>query len=322
MPTFADIQAAARRLDGIAHRTPVLRSRTLNQRVGAELWLKCENFQRMGAFKFRGAYNAISQLSAQQKATGVLTHSSGNHAQAIALAGGLLGTKTTIVMPSDAPRVKLAATREYGAEIVLYDRRERTREAVSAELEREHGYTFIAPFDNEQVIAGQGTAAMELFEETGPLDLLLVCLGGGGLLSGSAIAARTMSPGCRVIGVEPEAADDGLQSLRSGVLVQIPDPPTIADGARTSLCERTFKLIQAHVDDIVCVSDAELIATMRFLFERMKIVVEPTGALAVAALLHGKVQANGLRIGAIISGGNVDPAVAGAWFANYSESTP
>ena len=316
MPNFADIQAAAARLAGIAHRTPVLSSRTLNQRVEAQVWLKCENFQRMGAFKFRGAYNAISQLSERQKERGVLTHSSGNHAQAIALAGQLLGVNTTIVMPSDAPRVKLAATRDYGAQIVLYDRLETTREAISAELEREHGYAFIAPFDNDQVIAGQGTAALELFEETGPLDVLLVCLGGGGLLSGSAIAARALSPSCRVIGVEPEAANDGLQSLRGGVLVQIANPPTIADGARTSICERTFRLIQANVDDIVCVSDAELVATMRFLFERMKIVVEPTGALAVAALLHGKIDAPGARIGAIISGGNVDPAAAGAWFAS------
>lgn len=315
-PNFADIQAAAARLSGIAHRTPVLRSRTLNERVAADVSLKCENFQRMGAFKFRGAYNAISLLSEEQKARGVLTHSSGNHAQAIALAGRLLGVKTIIVMPRDAPRVKLAATRDYGAEIVLYDRRETTREVVSAQLEREHGYAFIAPFDNDHVIAGQGTAALELFEETGALDYLLVCLGGGGLLSGSAIAARAISPACRVIGVEPEAADDGLQSLRSGALVQISDPATIADGARTSICERTFRLIQANVDDIVCVSDAELVATMRFLFERMKIVVEPTGALAVAALLHGKIRAPGQRIGAIISGGNVDPAAVGAWFAS------
>lgn len=314
--SFADIQAAAKRLDGIAHRTPVLRSSTLNQRIGAEVWLKCENFQRMGAFKFRGAYNAISQLTSAQKSRGVLTHSSGNHAQAIALAGGLLGVKTVIVMPSDAPRVKLAATRDYGAEIVLYDRSKTTREDVSAAHEREHNYAFIAPFDNDQVIAGQGTAAKELLEETGPLDTLLVCLGGGGLLSGSAIAARAISPTCRVIGVEPETADDGLQSFRSGQLIQIADPPTIADGARTSICERTFRLIQANVDDIVCVSDAELIATMRFLFERMKIVVEPTGALAVAALLHGKIRNPGRRIGAIISGGNVDPTALGAWFAS------
>ncbi len=306
MPCFADVQSAHTLLTGIAHRTPVMRSDTLDQRVNAHVFLKCENFQRMGAFKFRGAYNAMARLDAAQKLRGVLTHSSGNHAQAIALSGQLLDIQTTIVMPQDAPAVKLAATRGYGGNIVLYDRSQTTREQISADLLAAHGYSFIPPFDHEHVIAGQGTAGLELLEETANLDVLVVCLGGGGLLSGCALAARALAPNCKVIGVEPQAGNDGMQSLHTGKLIQFNNPDTIADGARTALCERTFKLIQQHVDDIVCVTDQELIETMFFLWERLKIVVEPTGALAVAAILHNKIDVKGKRVGAIISGGNVD----------------
>ena len=306
MPCFADVQSAHTLLTGIAHRTPVMRSDTLDQRVNGQVFLKCENFQRMGAFKFRGAYNAMARLDSAQKQRGVLTHSSGNHAQAIALSGQLLDIQTTIVMPQDAPAVKLAATRGYGGNIVLYDRSQTTREQISADLLARQGFSFIPPFDHEHVIAGQGTAGLELLEETAHLDVLVVCLGGGGLLSGCAIAARALAPHCKVIGVEPQAGNDGMQSLHTGKLIQFNNPDTIADGARTALCERTFKLIQQHVDDIVCVTDQELIETMYFLWERLKIVVEPTGALAVAAILHNKIDVKGKRVGAIISGGNVD----------------
>ena len=306
MPSFVDVQSAAALLAGIAHRTPVLRSDTLDQAVQAQVFLKCENFQRMGAFKFRGAYNAMARLTDAQKQRGVLTHSSGNHAQAIALSGRLLGVNTTIVMPHDAPAVKLAATRGYGGNIVLYDRMETTREAISANLLATHGYSFIPPFDHEHVIAGQGTAGLELLEEIAALDVLVVCLGGGGLLSGCALAAKALLPNCMMIGVEPQAGNDGMLSLRAGKLIQFNNPDTIADGARTALCERTFALIQKHVDDIVCVSDQELLQTMFFLWERLKIVVEPTGALAAAAILHNKIDVKGKRVGAIVSGGNVD----------------
>ena len=321
MPCFSDVQSAAALLTGIVHRTPVLHSDTLDQKVQAKVYLKCENFQRMGAFKFRGAYNAMARLTDTQRQRGVLTHSSGNHAQAIALSGRLLGVNTTIVMPQDAPAVKLAATRGYGGNIVLYDRMETTREAISANLLAAHGYSFIPPFDHEHVIAGQGTAGLELLEETGALDVLLVCLGGGGLLSGCALAAKALMPNCVVIGVEPLAGNDGMLSLRAGKLIQFNSPDTIADGARTPLCERTFALIQKHVDDIVCVSDQELLQTMFFLWERLKIVVEPTGALAVAAILHNKVDVKGKRVGAIISGGNVDLKQLSDLFALANEST-
>ena len=320
MPCFADVQSAAALLAGIAHRTPVLRSDTLDQRVNAQVLLKCENFQRMGAFKFRGAYNAMARLSEAQKQRGVLTHSSGNHAQAIALSGRLLDVRTTIVMPQDAPAVKLAATRGYGGNIVLYDRTQTTREQISAELLATHGYSFIPPFDHEHVIAGQGTAGLELLEEAADLDVLVVCLGGGGLLSGCAIAAKALRPNCMVIGVEPQAGNDGMQSLHAGKLIQFNNPDTIADGARTALCERTLKLIQKHADDIVCVTDQELLATMFFLWERLKIVVEPTGALAVAASLHNKIEVKGKRVGAIISGGNVDLKQVGELFCHLGET--
>jgi threonine dehydratase len=306
---FTDIQDAAARIAGIAHRTPVLTSRTANARSNAELFFKCENFQRIGAFKFRGACNALAHFSDEQRRAGVLTYSSGNHAQAIALAASLSGIKATIIMPHDAPALKVAATKGYGAEVIVYDRYKEDREEIGRRLAEQRGMTLIPPYDHRDVICGQGTAAMELFEETGPLDLLLVCLGGGGLLAGCAIAARAMSPGCRVIGVEPEAGNDGQQSLRSGAVVSIPVPDTIADGAMTThLGAHTFEVIRRDVDDIVTVSDAQLIETMKFCAERMKMVVEPTGCLAAAAALHGAVPVAGLKVGILISGGNVDLA--------------
>lgn len=306
---FSDIQDAAARIAGIAHRTPVLTSRTANARSNAELFFKCENFQRIGAFKFRGACNALARFSDEQRRAGVLTYSSGNHAQAIALAASLSGIKATIIMPHDAPALKVAATKGYGAEVIVYDRYKEDREDIGRRLAEQRGMTLIPPYDHRDVICGQGTAAMELFEETGPLDLLLVCLGGGGLLAGCAIAARAMSPGCRVIGVEPEAGNDGQQSLRSGAVVSIAVPDTIADGAMTThLGTHTFEVIRRDVDDIVTVSDAQLVETMKFCAERMKMVVEPTGCLAAAAALHGAVPVAGLRVGIIISGGNVDLA--------------
>lgn len=306
---FTDIQDAAARIAGIAHRTPVLTSRTANARSNAELFFKCENFQRIGAFKFRGACNALARFSDEQRRAGVLTYSSGNHAQAIALAASLSGIKATIIMPHDAPALKVAATKGYGAEVIVYDRYKEDREEIGRRLAEQRGMTLIPPYDHRDVICGQGTAAMELFEETGPLDLLLVCLGGGGLLAGCAIAARAMSPGCRVIGVEPEAGNDGQQSLRSGAVVSIPVPDTIADGAMTThLGVHTFEVIRRDVDDIVTVSDAQLVETMKFCAERMKMVVEPTGCLAAAAALHGAVPVAGLKVGILISGGNVDLA--------------
>ena len=307
---FSDIQAAAARIAGLAHRTPVLTSRTADQRSGAQLFFKCENFQRTGAFKFRGACNALARFSPEQRAAGVLTYSSGNHAQAIALAASLAGMKAAIIMPHDAPALKVAATRGYGAEVIHYDRYTENREEIGRRLAAERGMTLVPPYDHRDVIGGQGTAAMELFEETGPLDLLLVCLGGGGLLAGSALAARAMSPGCRVVGVEPEAANDGQQSLRSGAVVTIAVPTTtIADGAIvTHLGAHNFEVIRRDVDDIVTVSDAALIDCMQFFAERMKMVVEPTGCLAAAAALHGALPVAGLRVGVLVSGGNVDLA--------------
>lgn len=313
--TFADIEAAHQRLTGVANKTPVMTSRTVNELTQRQVFFKCENFQRMGAFKFRGAYNALSQLSEQQKRQGVLTFSSGNHAQAIALSGKLLNIPTTIVMPKDAPAVKLAATQGYGAEVLLYDRAEMTREELAAELCRERQLTFIHPYDRPQVIAGQGTTAKELIEEVGELDLLLVCCGGGGLLSGCAIAAKTLSPQCKVIGVEPERADDATRSFHSKTLHTVHNPDTIADGARTpSLGKITFPLVLKYVDDMVTVSEDAIKRTMYFLWERMKIVVEPTGVLAAAALLEGVVTAPGARVGVVISGGNVDLQQAGKFF--------
>ncbi|AXV84496.1 threo-3-hydroxy-L-aspartate ammonia-lyase [Ralstonia solanacearum] len=305
--TYDDVVAAHARLQGQAHRTPVLTSSTANALTGAELFFKCENFQRMGAFKFRGAYNALSQFTPEQRKAGVITFSSGNHAQAIALSARLLGMRSVIVMPKDAPAIKVEATRGYGGEVVFYDRYTEDREAIGRNLAEQHGLTLIPPYDHPHVMAGQGTAAKELIEETGPLDLLLVCLGGGGLLSGCATAARALSPVCQVIGVEPEAGNDGQQSLRKGEIVHIDTPATIADGAQTQhLGHYTFAVIRALVDDIATVSDADLVDTMRFFASRMKMVVEPTGCLAAAAALQQRVDVRGKRVGVIISGGNVD----------------
>ncbi len=304
---YADVQAAAERLQSVAHRTPVMTSRSLDEQCGNTVFLKCENFQRMGAFKFRGAYNAMSQLSDAQQRNGVLTYSSGNHAQAVALSGKLLGIPTTIIMPNDAPQVKLNATRGYGAEVVLYDRAESHREDLAQDLADERGLTIVPPFDHPNIVVGQGTAAKELFEAVGELDLLLVCCGGGGLLSGSAISASQLSPRCQIIGVEPEAGDDGVRSFQTGTIQTVENPDTIADGARTHfLSELTLGVILEHVDDMITASDAELISTMYFLWERLKIVVEPTGVLGLAPLFHGRLDVHNQRIGVILSGGNVD----------------
>ena len=304
---FADVEAAAARLEGVAHRTPVMRSRTADARADAKLFFKCENLQRGGAFKFRGAYNAISTLTDGQRRRGVITYSSGNHAQAVAYAGRLQGVATTIVMPKDAPAAKVAATRDYGGEIVFYDRYTENREEICARLAAEGGLTIVPPYDHPQVIAGQGTAARELFEAVGELDLLLVSLGGGGLLAGSALAAEALSPHCRVIGVEPEAGNDGQQSFRAGKVVRIPVPRSIADGALTTyIGENNFPIIRALVHDVVTVSDPMLIEAMRFFAERMKIVVEPTGCLGAAAALSKRFHQPGERVGIIISGGNID----------------
>ncbi len=310
LPTFADVETAATRIAGVAHRTPVMTSRIADGRTGAQLFFKCENLQRSGAFKFRGAYNSISALPDEQKSRGVVAFSSGNHAQAIAYAGSLMGVKTVIVMPSDAPALKLAATKGYGGEVVTYDRYKDDREAIGRQLAAERGLTMIPPYDHSDVIAGQGTAALELIEETGPLDLLFVCLGGGGLLSGCALAAAARSPDCKVYGVEPEAGNDGQRSFREGRIVTIPVPVSIADGALTThLGQRTFPIIRERVTDILTVSDEMLVETMRFLMERLKIVVEPTGCLAAAAALNGLVPVEGKRVGIILSGGNVDSRV-------------
>ena len=305
--TFDDVARAHERIRGVAHRTPVLRSATVDALTGAQVFFKPENLQRMGAFKIRGAYNALSQLSADERKRGVVAFSSGNHAQAVALSGKLLGVPATIVMPIDAPKVKLQATRGYGAEVVMYDASNEDRQKIAEKLAAERGLTVIPPFDHPHILAGQGTAAKELIEDAGPLDILLVPCGGGGLLSGCALAARHLSPGCRVIGVEPAAGDDGLRSFRAGKLVTIALPDTIADGARTmSLGKLTFALIREHVSDFVTVTDAELLKWMFYLWERMKIVVEPTGTLAAAALLEKKLDVRCKRVGVVLSGGNVD----------------
>ena len=307
LPTFDDVAAAADRITSAAHRTPVLTSHTADEETGAKLFFKCENFQRMGAFKFRGAYNALSLFGAAQRKAGVVAFSSGNHAQAIALAARLLGMPATIVMPHDAPAAKIAATRGYGGEVVLYDRYAEDREAIGRRLADERGLTLIPPYDHPHVIAGQGTSAMELIEQTGPLDALFVCMGGGGLLSGCALAARALSPECRIYGVEPETGNDGQQSFRSGKIVHIDVPRTIADGAQTqSPGKITFEIIRRDVDDVLTASDAELVECMRFFAERMKMVVEPTGCLGFAAARRMKAELKGQRVGVIISGGNVD----------------
>lgn len=305
--SFESIQRAALRLEGIANKTPVLTSRTVNARIAGSVFFKCENFQRMGAFKFRGAYNALSLLSKKDKAQGVITYSSGNHAQAVALSSRLLGIPATIVMPEDAPAVKLQATRAYGAEVILYNKEEISREELATEIATQRSLVMIPPYDHPDVIAGQGTAAKELLEETGPLDELLICCGGGGLLSGCAIASRAIAPACQVIGVEPALADDATRSFHSGVLQRVNNPDTIADGARTpSLGTYTFPIVMKYVDDMVSVSEDDIRNTMHFLWERMKLVVEPTGALAAAALLTNTERFYGKRVGVVLSGGNVD----------------
>ncbi|GMV02385.1 MAG: threo-3-hydroxy-L-aspartate ammonia-lyase [Burkholderiaceae bacterium] len=317
LPVFLDVQTAAERLRGHAHRTPVLRSATADARAGASLVFKCENFQRMGAFKFRGAFNAIARLSPTQQRAGVITFSSGNHAQAIALAARELGVTATIVMPSDAPAAKLAATRDYGGEIVAYDRFGEDREALARRIAGERGATLIPPYDHADVIAGQGTAALELFEEVGALDALFVCLGGGGLLAGCALAAQQMAPACAVYGVEPEAGDDGRQSLRAGRIVTIAVPRTIADGAMTThLGALTFPIIRERVRDILTVDDRQLVQAMRFFAERMKMVVEPTGCLAAAGAFAAAPRWRGRRVGVIVSGGNVDLAAYAGWIGS------
>ncbi len=307
LPSYEDVLAASRRIDGHAHRTPVMTSRTIDREMGAQLFFKCENLQRMGAFKFRGAFNALSKFDAGQRRAGVVTFSSGNHAQAIALSAALLGMASTIVMPNDAPASKVAAPRGYGGQLVLYDRYSEDREEISRTLAEDQGLTLIPPYDHPDVIAGQGTAAKELFEEVGALDALFVCLGGGGLLSGSALATRALAPQCKLYGVEPEAGNDGQQSFRSGAIVHIDTPTTIADGAQTQhLGAYTFAIIRRDVDDIRTASDRQLIDCMRFFAARMKLIVEPTGCLGLAAAREMKTQLQGQRIGIILSGGNVD----------------
>ena len=313
--TYADVAAAAERLAGRARRTPVLASRHVDQRTGAQVFFKCENFQRAGAFKFRGAFNALSRLDEDARRRGVLAYSSGNHAQAVALAGQLLGVPVLIVMPQDAPRVKVEATRGYGAQIVLYDKHITVREELSEQIARERGLIIIPPYDHPDIVAGQGTAAKELIDELGQLDYLFVCVGGGGLISGCAIAADALSPGCQVIGVEPEAGDDATRSFHTKTLQICHNPDTIADGARTPyLGKVTFPLVLRYVHDMVTVSDAQLVAAMLFLWERMKVVVEPTGALGAAGLFEGKIRVPpGARVGVILSGGNVDVREMCGW---------
>jgi threo-3-hydroxy-L-aspartate ammonia-lyase len=314
--TFDDVVAAAARLRGVAHRTPVITSATLDERTGARAFLKAENLQRMGAFKFRGAYNRLAQLGERERRGGVVAFSSGNHAQGVALAAKLLGIPAVIVMPTDAPLAKLAATRGYGAEVVLYDRQTMNRSEIAQSLAADRGATLVPPYDDPAIIAGQGTAALELIEDVGPLDVLLVCTGGGGFLSGSALAATALSPGIKVYGVEPAAGDDWVQSLARNERVTIPVPDTIADGMQTqSPGELTFPIVQALCAGVVTVTDDELCDAMRFAFERLKLVIEPSGAAALAALLTGRVDVRGKRVGVTLSGGNVDAAAFARFIA-------
>ncbi|TPW29229.1 threo-3-hydroxy-L-aspartate ammonia-lyase [Martelella alba] len=318
-PDYSDVVAAASRIKGAAHETPVLTSTTADALTGAKLYFKAENFQRIGAFKFRGAYNAIAALTPEERARGVVTYSSGNHAQAVALASRLLGCAATIIMPADAPAVKMAATKGYGGTIHTYDRYTENRETIGAALAEEKGLTLIPPYDHPHVIAGQGTAAKELLEAAGTLDVLLAPLGGGGLLAGTALAAKAINPSIKVIGVEPEAGNDGQQSFRSGKIVEIAVPKTLADGAMTThLGHYNFPIITEYVDDIVTVSDSDLVKAMAFFLERMKITVEPTGCLAAAAALFNIVPVTGKRVGIIISGGNIDITRIGTLLASQS----
>lgn len=308
-PSYDDVVAAAKRIEGHANMTPVMTSRTVNEEFGAELYFKCENFQRMGAFKFRGAFNALSKFSAEQRKAGVVAFSSGNHAQAIALSAKILGISATILMPHDAPAAKVAATKGYGGQVVFFDRYTEDREQIGRDLAAKHGLTLIPSYDHVDVLTGQGTAAKELFEEVGPLDAFFVPLGGGGLLSGCALATRALSPDCKIYGVEPEAGDDGQRSFRTGSIVHIDTPKTIADGAQTQhLGKYTFPIILQEVYDVLTATDAELIECMRFMATRMKLIVEPTGCLGFAAARKMKDELQGKRIGVLISGGNVDMA--------------
>jgi threonine dehydratase len=314
LPAYADVASAASRIAGVAHRTPVLTSRLVDERCGARVFFKCESVQRAGAFKFRGAYNALSRLTGDEARRGVVTFSSGNHAQAVALAGQLLDIPRVIVMPSDAPPVKRAATEAYGGEVVVYDRDREDRESIGRRIAKERGLTLVPPYDHPDIIAGQGTAALELFEDVGSLDLLFVPCGGGGLLSGSALAARALSPACRVIGVEPAAADDANRSFRAKTLQTVTNPPTVADGARTpSLGQLTFPIVLGAVDDMTTVDDRTLLQTMFYLWERLKVMIEPTGALGAAAALADLDRLRGRRVGVILSGGNVDLSQLPGW---------
>ena len=307
MLTFNEILAARQRIEGIAHRTPVLTSRSFNERSGCEVFFKCENLQRAGAFKFRGAYNKISSLSEEERSRGVLAYSSGNHAQATALAAKLFGVPAVIVMPHDAPEVKVKATRGYGAEIVFYDRYQESREATGERICQERSLTLVPPFDDYLIMAGQGTAALELIEDVPELDLLVIPTSGNGLLAGCAVAAKHLRPQIRIFGVEPEAGNDTWLSFRKGERVEIPVPKTIADGLQTSAPGKlTFPIVQRLVEDILLVKDEELIETIRFILERMKVLVEPSGAAAAAAVLSHKFDFNGRRTGVLLSGGNVD----------------
>ena len=309
LPDYSDVVAAAQRLQGFAHQTPVFTSRTLDAETGAQVFIKCENLQRAGSFKFRGAFNALSQFDAHQRKAGVVAFSSGNHAQGIALAAQLLGMPATIVMPTAAPAAKVVATREYGASVVLYDRFTEDREQIGRTLAVEHGMTLIPPYDHPHILAGQGTAAKELLEFTGPLDALFVGLGGGGMLSGTALSTRAVAPDCQLFGVEPEAGNDGQRSFQTGSIVHIDTPATIADGAQTQhLGNYTFPIIRDKVTDILTVSDAQLVASMKFFMQRMKMVVEPTGCLGLAALRQLGERFKGQRVGIIVTGGNVDIA--------------
>ena len=309
LPTYDDVVAAATRIEGKVHRTPVMTSRTLDEELGAQVFFKCENLQRMGAFKLRGAFNALAKFTKEQRQAGVVAFSSGNHAQGIALSARMLGIPATILMPYDAPEAKIAATRGYGGNVVLFDRFKEDREQMGRDLAAQGGLTLIPPFDHADVIAGQGTAAKELFEEIGPLDAFFVPLGGGGLLSGCALATRALSPQCKLYGVEPEAGNDGQQSFRTGTIVHIETPKTIADGVQTQhLGNLTFPIIRRDVTDVLTATDAELVECMRFMASRMKLVVEPTGCLGLAAARQMKAELRGQRIGILVSGGNVDLA--------------
>ena len=304
--SFEGIEEAYIRIQKVVNKTPVLTSRTLNNLINASVFLKCENFQRMGAFKFRGAYNTLSLLSPEERKIGVITHSSGNHAQAVALAASLLGIKATIVMPKGAPQIKINATKEYGANVILCENTLKSRTEETNKLMAENNYILIHPFDNENIINGAGTAAYELIKEIGTLDILITPLGGGGLLSGSAIATKNLCPNAQVFGVEPKIADDAYRSIEAGYIIPSNYPNTIADGLRTSLCERTFNFIKKYVDGILTVSELEIIEAMRFLWERMKLVVEPSGVVPLAALLQSQIEVKNQKVGLIISGGNVD----------------